>query len=198
MSLSTEIKKLQRPFEQFDAKLRELTPYDTKLNKTFSDIELQLTMVSIVQQQHTNHLQTIKESINNENNKDQDENLENLRRIASLAREKANEQESISKEFSKRISAITSESKSSNQYLNTLLNNLTNISPLAELEYESLSKESNKLVAEAAKVKAEMDNRVIEAKIANQELSKIKINEDEYKNEIEDSSKNIENINSQV
>lgn len=207
-AINSDFKKVQKPFDAFELKLKELIPLETKVNKSYADIGLQLTMVSIVQQQHQSHIDSIRSDfeneINDENSVDAgendqaDNNVKKLKQIATKSRDLASEQEKLVKNFSELAKSYLESSSNAITDINDLMLKFDRVQTEPDIDYDNLSKASSTLAKEADEIKLDLDNTIQIVKESKAKLDKFTLSEDDYNKEIKASTDKLQEFNTLV
>lgn len=202
-NLNSDLKKLQKPFDSFELKLKELIPLDVKLNKSYSDIGLQITMVSIAEQQLRSQYSLYKEDqereFEEEDNEDgQNENLRKLKNVARLARDTAEKHDNLAKNLTSNVNSYIAGSGKAINEVSELMLKYDRLQIESDIDYDILSKTSTSLAKDAEQVKVEMDQTAKKINLLKEKLDSFKLSEVDFEKEFKQSSEKLKEFNSIV
>lgn len=167
-------------------KLDEIAPLANKLNKTLGDIELQLTMNSIIQGQKQTQWSSIQQRVSEEPAEEATTNEGQMKKLAQKGRLSANQQKKDVDDMKKQLNAcVIDSSKSMDQLNEILLKPTVRLSQLeADYDYEALDETAKKLASEAKRLKADLDKQNEEARVATNNLKNFKLNDDAFEKQM--------------
>ncbi len=200
--LSKELAKNSKRLDQFEGRVNtELAPLGSTLKSTLDKLQLQLTMLQVMQSQQQGNIETITKEYETEfeSIKAKYPNLERMRDLAGEAREEAQRQQALAKEFDEKVTVHTRDAKEAVLVLNGLLAKLelmASESVANSLEYDVLVKSARDMIEQSELLKEKMDKQVQEAKRVNADLAKF--NMPSYDTEIQRANERINDINNIV
>ncbi|CAF0708121.1 unnamed protein product [Brachionus calyciflorus] len=181
-NLTSELKKLQKPYDSFEKKLMELNSLKDKLKKVQDNVELQLTLNSISLQQL--ETEDIIEKKKEQFEKDkQDEKIVKLSEIARSTRDKANEQEKLAKGLSSSVHTFLQGSTKAISDIQDLLNKFELIKTQPDTDYDFLAKTSNLLAKESQDVRIQLDKEIENLNKLNSKLNSFAL-KNNYDNDV--------------
>ena len=172
--------------DTFAVKLDEIAPLANKLNKTLGDIELQLTMNSIIQGQKQTQWSSIQQRVSEQPAEEATTNEGKMKKLAQKGRMSANQQKKDVDDMKKQLNAcVIDSSKSMDQLNEILLKPTVRLSQLeADYDYEALDETAKKLASEAKRLKADLDKQNEEARVATNNLKNFKLNDDAFEKQM--------------
>lgn len=198
--INSDLKKLHRPFDIFTLKLEEVLPIEAKLNKSFGNIDLMNTMNGISQRKIQGLWEGIKKTHQEQPQTEKSKNQMRLTELAKSGRTSANKQLELVKKQKNELDVCIAESNKAMEHLNDILLKppLRLAQMESEIDYELMIDTTQKLAADAKKLKAEMDKQFNEAEKAHKNLREITLKEGDIDKEMKNAHEKYKDIGDTV
>ena len=180
-ALSSDFKKSARKLDVFHSRVTDdLAPLEAKVTKSFGDLSLQLTMITVLQQQQSSYLDAISTEYDHtlQSIEIQNPNLIKLKGLARKARETSESQQNLAAEYSEKARNYAKKAVDAAYLLNDLLAKLEKMHRESidnNAEYGSMTKSAAKLVEQSKEIKKNLDKQVADLKETNAELKNFKM-----------------------
>lgn len=200
IKINNEYKKLIRPIDAATLKLDELIALEQKLNKTMGDIELQITMNSIMEQRMKSEFEAIKNRRTEESKESLITNVARIKNLAKQGRTKANLQNQEVDDINKRLDTCNIDSNKIFNQLNEILLRPPLMMDQFEInsEYELIHQTTLKLIDESDRIKINLEKSLVDFNNATKQIINYKPNEENYSKHVKSTTENHEDISKKV
>jgi N-methylhydantoinase A/oxoprolinase/acetone carboxylase beta subunit len=198
-TLAKDLAANSRRLDQFEERVnKDLMPLAERVRQTYNTVQLQLTVLRVMQSQQQTSIDALTANFKNEYDSVKG-NIPNLVKLSELARNARNEsdsQQQIAEEFERQVDAYTKEAKEAVEVMERAVDRLLAMvreSANVEQDYSVLVRDATDMANESRKLKIKLDEQALKAREVNEELGQFSM--PSYDKEIDKANDRINDIN---